>query len=48
MYAICTGTHGVGVAALFNATVTSYLLGWNITNSIGSADMPVAITVLNS
>jgi NAD(P) transhydrogenase len=23
-------------------------LGWNITNNIGSADMPVAITVLNS
>eukprot|EP00919_Chromeraceae_sp_WS-2016_P036965 GHVR01087934.1.p1 GENE.GHVR01087934.1~~GHVR01087934.1.p1 ORF type:complete len:181 (+),score=19.60 GHVR01087934.1:2613-3155(+) len=24
------------------------MLGWNITNSIGAADMPVAITVLNS
>lgn len=24
------------------------MLGWNITNNIGSADMPVAITVLNS
>jgi len=23
-------------------------MGWNITNNIGSADMPVAITVLNS
>lgn len=30
------------------AAGTSYTLGWNITNSIGSADMPVAITVLNS
>lgn len=34
--------------ALLNATFTSFALGWNITNSIGSADMPVAITVLNS
>jgi len=24
------------------------MLGWNITNNIGAADMPVAITVLNS
>ena len=38
----------IGLAALVNATVTSFLLGWNITNNIGSADMPVAITVLNS
>jgi len=28
--------------------LSSMALGWNITNSIGSADMPVAITVLNS
>jgi len=28
--------------------LTTGVLGWNITNSIGSADMPVAITVLNS
>lgn len=40
--------HGVGLAALYYTLVTSGLLGWNITNSIGSADMPVAITVLNS
>lgn len=33
---------------LAQAAVTSSLLGWNITNNIGSADMPVAITVLNS
>lgn len=38
----------MGVALLFNATLTSFALGWNITNSIGGADMPVAITVLNS
>jgi NAD(P) transhydrogenase len=38
----------VGLMVLTNATITSFVLGWNITNSIGSADMPVAITVLNS
>lgn len=38
----------LGSAILLNATITSFMLGWNITNSIGSADMPVAITVLNS
>lgn len=34
--------------SLLNTTACSALLGWNITKSIGSADMPVAITVLNS
>lgn len=38
----------LGSAVLINATLTSFALGWNITNSIGAADMPVAITVLNS
>lgn len=38
----------LGSAILLNATLTSFALGWNITNSIGAADMPVAITVLNS
>lgn len=38
----------LGSAILLNATATSFMLGWNITNSIGAADMPVAITVLNS
>jgi len=28
--------------------ILGFLLGYNITNTIGSADMPVAITVLNS
>ena len=37
-----------GTFLLFNAALTSFMLGWNITNSIGAADMPVAITVLNS
>lgn len=30
------------------ATGSSFALGWNITNTMGSADMPVAITILNS
>jgi H+-translocating NAD(P) transhydrogenase len=38
----------LGVSALLGATLSSFALGWNITNSIGGADMPVAITVLNS
>jgi len=42
------GTFGAGSLALLNATLSSFVLGWNITNSIGAADMPVAITVLNS
>ena len=36
------------MAVLLNATLTSFALGWNITNSIDSNDMQVAITVLNS
>lgn len=43
-----TQSPAIGLLALTNATATSFVLGWNITNSIGSADMPVAITVLNS
>ena len=38
----------LATAALLYATASSFALGWNITNSIGAADMPVAITVLNS
>ncbi|MCP3685952.1 MAG: Re/Si-specific NAD(P)(+) transhydrogenase subunit alpha [bacterium] len=38
----------VGVLTLLTATGTSFALGWNVINAIGSADMPVAITVLNS
>lgn len=41
-------SHNLAVAALLLATANSFAQGWNITNSIGSADMPVAITVLNS
>lgn len=43
-----SGSPIVGSLALISAAVSSFALGWNITNSIGGADMPVAITVLNS
>jgi NAD(P) transhydrogenase len=39
---------GTGVAALGGALGTSGILGWHMTASIGGADMPVVITVLNS
>ena len=38
----------LGSAVMLYAALSSFALGWNITNSIGAADMPVAITVLNS
>lgn len=39
---------GTGVACLGGALTTSGILGWHMTASIGGADMPVVITVLNS
>ena len=39
---------GTGLAALGGSFTTSGLLGWHMTASIGGADMPVVITVLNS
>lgn len=39
---------GTGLAALGGSLTTSGLLGWHMTASIGGADMPVVITVLNS
>lgn len=39
---------GTGLAALGGALATSGVLGWHMTASIGGADMPVVITVLNS
>lgn len=45
---IASDSVGLGSLILLNATFSSFALGWNITNSIGAADMPVAITVLNS
>jgi NAD(P) transhydrogenase len=41
-------SYAMGLLSLVNTTAASAALGWNITKSIGSADMPVAITVLNS
>lgn len=38
----------LGSLMLSQAAFTSSIMGWNITNNIGAADMPVAITVLNS
>ena len=45
---MASASHGVGLSAICGTAVLTALLGWNITNTIGSADMPVAITVLNS
>jgi NAD/NADP transhydrogenase beta subunit len=45
---IASDSQGLGSLLLLYATFSSFALGWNITNSIGAADMPVAITVLNS
>ena len=41
-------SYAMGLISLLTTTAASSALGWNITKSIGSADMPVAITVLNS
>lgn len=45
---VSSSSYAIGLLSLINTTATSAALGWNITKSIGSADMPVAITVLNS
>lgn len=39
---------GVGLACLTGALGTSGVLGWHMAASIGGADMPVVITLLNS
>jgi NAD(P) transhydrogenase len=39
---------GVGMTALTSAFATSGALGWHMTASVGGADMPVVITMLNS
>ena len=39
---------GVGVMALSSALTTSGIMGYHMTASIGGADMPVVVTVLNS
>lgn len=45
---IASENTSLGSAILIYAAFSSFALGWNITNHIGAADMPVAITVLNS
>ena len=40
--------YGLGMAALGGSLATSGALGYHMTASIGGADMPVVITVLNS
>lgn len=45
---LSTNSYNIGLLSMLTTTTASGLLGWNITKSIGSADMPVAITVLNS
>jgi NAD(P) transhydrogenase len=45
---ITSPSYTLGLLSLLTTTACSAGLGWNITKSIGSADMPVAITVLNS
>jgi NAD(P) transhydrogenase len=46
---LCTNpSYGTGMAALFGTTALSGALGLHMTASIGGADMPVVITVLNS
>lgn len=41
-------TFGVGISVLGGSLLTSGALGWHTAASIGGADMPVVITVLNS
>lgn len=45
---LATSSMPVAVFALSMTSLVSFALGWNITYNIGGADMPVAITVLNS
>jgi NAD(P) transhydrogenase len=49
MGTLCTNpSYGTGMSALGGISALSGALGWHMTASIGGADMPVVITVLNS
>ena len=39
---------GTELGYLSFVTLVSFVMGWHLTASIGGADMPVVITVLNS
>lgn len=43
-----SASKSTGLFALTVTTAASFTLGWNVIFTIGSADIPVAITVLNS
>jgi H+-translocating NAD(P) transhydrogenase len=46
--AVAAGDVGTGLAALSATAATAGALGWHTTASIGGADVPVVITVLNA
>merc|ERR1711970_1504754 len=49
MGTLCTNpSYGTGMSMLGGISALSGALGWHMTASIGGADMPVVITVLNS
>lgn len=43
-----TNSFAIGTGCLAATTIVSFAMGWHMTASIGGADMPVVITVLNS
>jgi len=45
---MATGNYTLGMTCLAATTALSFAQGWHLTASIGGADMPVVITVLNS